>query len=49
MNWKVEYTDEFDDWWRMLLEKEQDAIDRTIHLLEQFGPMLPFPMSSGIS
>jgi hypothetical protein len=48
MSWNVEYTDEFGDWWDSLDEGEQDSVAVTIILLEQKGPMLPFPYSSGI-
>jgi hypothetical protein len=41
MTWEVEYTDEFDDWYKALDESEQDSIDRNVYLLEQFGPALP--------
>ncbi len=49
MTWSVEYTDEFGRWWKTLDEKEQDSIDVTVNLLEQFGPSLPHPHSSGIN
>jgi hypothetical protein len=48
MGWNVEYTDEFGYWWNTLDEGEQDSIAVTVILLEQKGPMLPFPYSSGI-
>ncbi|HKY35789.1 MAG TPA: type II toxin-antitoxin system RelE/ParE family toxin [Polyangiaceae bacterium] len=48
MSWEVEYTDEFAAWWLDLAEQVQDAIDRTIHLLEARGPTLPFPHSSDV-
>ena len=49
MSWEVEYSDEFEEWWDGLTHKEQDKIDQIIILLEQLGPMLPHPYSSGIS
>lgn len=49
MEWLVEYTDEFGDWWDMLAEAEQISIDAHIRKLEQRGPNLPFPYSSGVS
>lgn len=49
MTWEVEYADEFDLWWEELTEDEQVSITASIILLEQKGPMLPFPYSSGIS
>lgn len=49
MEWEVEYTDEFGDWWATLSEAEQEDISAVVELLEQKGPQLPFPHSSGIS
>jgi len=52
MEWPVEYTDEFGDWWDTLAESEQVSIDAHVRKLEQRGPnlpYLPFPYSSGIS
>jgi hypothetical protein len=48
MNWSVEYTDEFGDWYATLTARTQDDIDRSVGLLETRGPQLPFPHSSGI-
>lgn len=47
--WEVEYTDEFEGWWHSLSEGEQDAATAYISLLEQLGPNLGFPHSSGIT
>lgn len=44
----VEYTDEFGDWWTELSETQQDRVAATVRLLEESGPSLPFPFSSGI-
>lgn len=41
--WNVEYTDEFGRWWEGLKEKQQDAIDRSIGLLQRLGPALGRP------
>jgi hypothetical protein len=46
--WDVEYTDEFGAWWQGLSESEQEAVDASVRLLEERGPSLPFPYSSGI-
>jgi hypothetical protein len=46
--WKVEYTDEFEDWWDTLDADTQNAIDVAVGVLEQKGPDLRFPFSSGI-
>ena len=44
----VEYTDEFEGWWNLLTEAEQIDINTIIILLEQKGPQLGFPYSSGV-
>ena len=49
MEWEVEYTDEFEAWWEALSETEQVDVAAVVELLEQKGPQLPFPHSSGIS
>ena len=50
MTWGVEYTDEFEDWWENnLSEDEQDEIAAVVGLLEEKGPQLPYPYSSGIN
>lgn len=46
--WQVEFTDEFEGWWNGLGEEEQIAIDAKVRLLEEKGPNLPHPHSSGI-
>jgi hypothetical protein len=48
VTWVVEYTDEFGAWFAGLVEAAQDAIDRSVGLLEARGPDLPFPHSSGV-
>lgn len=48
MSCEVEYTDEFEAWWQELTEDEQDSVAAKVRLLEQLGPHLPFPHSSGI-
>ena len=49
MEWNVEYTDEFEQWWTTLSEAEQIDLAATVTLLQQKGPQLPFPHSSGIN
>lgn len=49
MTWPVEYTDEFGRWWDTLTAAEQVSIDAHVRKLEQRGPNLPFPYSSGIN
>ena len=48
MEWEVEYTDEFEDWWESLGEDEQESVTACVLLLEARGPMLGYPFSSGI-
>ena len=48
MAWEVEYTDEFEAWWKSLSEDEQISVSATVGLLERYGPHLPFPHSSSI-
>ncbi len=46
--WEVEYTDELGEWWGALSEAEQESIDASVRLLEEKGPNLGFPHTSGI-
>ncbi len=48
MKWNVEYTNEFGDWWGTLREVEKENIMAIVTLLEEKGPQLSFPFSSGI-
>ncbi|HYA80812.1 MAG TPA: type II toxin-antitoxin system RelE/ParE family toxin [Methylocystis sp.] len=48
MSWRVEYTDEFGDWYQGLGEAQQDDLTAAVLLLMEQGPRLPFPYSSGI-
>ncbi len=48
MEWEVEYTDEFEEWWEGLSEAEQEDVAAYVTLLEKKGPTLPFPYSSDI-
>lgn len=48
MSWEVEYTDEFGDWWESLSEDEQVSVAASVRLLEERGPALGYPHSSGI-
>jgi hypothetical protein len=36
MNWEVEYTDEFEDWWSSLTEEEQEEIAASVGLLRKW-------------
>lgn len=46
--WEVEYTNEFGVWWDNLDGDGQEAIDAAVEKLAQYGPTLPFPISSAI-
>lgn len=48
-SWDVEYTNEFGDWWGTLSEAEQESLAASVRLLEERGPNLGFPHSSGIN
>ena len=48
MAWEIEHTDEFEAWWTELGESEHIQITASVELLEERGPNLPFPHSSGI-
>jgi hypothetical protein len=41
--WKVEFTDEFEDWWNVLSVDEQVEISAKVDLLQEHGPTLPRP------
>jgi hypothetical protein len=47
--WDVEVTDEFKTWWNGLTEAERISVERSVLLLEDRGPHLPFPYSSRVS
>ena len=49
MEWVVEFTDEFEQWWDSLTDGEQDDVAAVVGVLEQKGPNLTFPYSSGIT
>jgi hypothetical protein len=48
MNWEVEFTDEFGDWWDGLTVDEQKSVARYVGLLEQAGPDLCRPYADAI-
>ncbi len=49
MNFEIEYTDEFGDWWSGLSDAEQDEIASVVTVLGELGPYLKFPRSSRIN
>jgi hypothetical protein len=48
MEWDVEVTDEFREWYRGLTDAESEAAGHVITLLEMYGPALGAPYSSAI-
>ncbi len=48
MTWDVEYTDEFGRWWESLSEAEQDSVAVAVELLEELGPQVRHPHSTGV-
>ncbi|MDD4889543.1 MAG: type II toxin-antitoxin system RelE/ParE family toxin [Phycisphaerae bacterium] len=46
--WKVEYTDEFDQWWEALTEAEQDSVSESVGLLCGLGPFLGRPHADAV-
>jgi hypothetical protein len=48
MSWEVEYTDEFGEWWADLDDAERESVGSYVGLLEERGPQLDYPYSSGI-
>ena len=48
MPWEVEVTNEFIEWWKELADNQQDAVTAKVELLEERGPVLPSPHTSGI-
>lgn len=49
MEWDIEYTDQFGEWWDGLSEGEQECVRASVKLLAALGPRLPFPHSSGVT
>lgn len=48
MEWEVEFTDEFGDWWDGLTAEEQEDVRAGVNLLREHGASLKFPYSSGV-
>lgn len=49
MEWQIEFTDAFGDWWDSLSEAEQDSVALYVKMLQAAGPSLVYPYSSGIN
>ena len=43
MAWEVEYTDEFELWWKSLTDDEQADVNDSVELVELHGPQLGRP------
>jgi hypothetical protein len=48
VSWEVEFSNEFGHWWGGLNAAEQKSVDFTVTLLQEAGPMLRMPHSSGV-
>ena len=48
MAYEVEFTDEFEAWWDTLTHAEQDSIDHSVGLLEEFGVNLKRPHADAV-
>ena len=48
MAWDVGFSDEFGKWWDGLTAAEQKSVDFTVSLLQELGPALRMPHSSGV-
>lgn len=49
MEWSIEFTDEFAEWWNGLSEGEQEDVNAKVILLQRFGPGLRRPHSGPIA
>lgn len=48
MEWEVEFSDEFGQWWDCLTAAEQKSVDFPVTLLQEAGPTLKMPHSSAV-
>lgn len=49
VEWDVEYTDEFGEWFQELTEAEEQKVSATVNQLVAHGPALGFPHTSAIN
>jgi hypothetical protein len=49
VEWEVEFTDEFEFWWNRLSAAQQEDVRAYVKLLQEFGPNLRYPYSSGVA
>jgi hypothetical protein len=47
--YEVEFTNEFGDWWGGLNDAEQNSVAHVVEMLQDRGPRLKFPHSSGLN
>ena len=47
--WEVEFTDQFEQWWRRLSQDQQEAVDERVMLLAERGPALKRPIVGAVS
>ena len=47
--WDMEYTNEFRAWWETLTAAQQEDVAAAVQLLQEHGPTLRFPHTSGIT
>ena len=45
----IEHTDEFEAWWSSLSDDERESLTASVLLLEEHGPNLRHPHSSGVN
>ncbi len=48
MMWDMEFTNEFRAWWDTLTAAQQEDVAAAVQLLQEYGPTLRFPHTSGI-
>lgn len=48
MAWEIEFTEWLEEHWEQLDEGHRIRVDASVGLLEQYGPQLAFPHSSGV-
>src|SRR5260370_21447535 len=46
--WEAGFCDQFEQWWDGLTAAEQESVDFTVSLLQELGPTLRMPHSSGV-
>lgn len=46
--WKVEYTEEFEEWWDGLRADGQEALVGAVRKLQERGPALPRPLADTV-